>query len=73
LPVDAPAKKVRMTLNLLVYEPRLCFEYSIAPGLNASLGISYRFVTNLTGIYGIYNNDFSGPTGSVSIRFGDYR
>ncbi len=73
LPAETSAKKIKMTLNLLVYEPRLCFEYSIAPWLNASFGISYRLVTNLDGIYGIYNKDFSGPTGSVSIRFGDYR
>lgn len=73
LPVESPAKQIRMTLNLLVYEPRLSFEYTLAPWLNASFGVSYRFVTNLTGIYGIYNSDFSGPTGSISLRFGDYR
>lgn len=73
MPNVSPGNDIRTTLNLLVYEPRICFEYSIFNWLNTSIGFSYRFVANLDGAYGIMNNDVSGFTGSISFRFGDYR
>ena len=73
IPSGVQDKKIRTTLNLNVYEPRLNFEYSLYNWLNIAAGVSYRFVTNLDGLYGIYNKDLSGVNGSLSFRFGDYR
>jgi hypothetical protein len=73
VPFDNTGRKNTMTLNLLVYEPRICFEYSPLNWLNISTGVSYRVVTNLSGIYGVENKDLTGVTGSLSFRFGDYR
>ncbi|MDX1636650.1 MAG: hypothetical protein R3281_01690 [Balneolaceae bacterium] len=55
--------------SFFVFEPAVNLELNLTSYARVSLGISYRF-TNGIGYAGFDDADFSGPAGTVTLKFG---
>jgi hypothetical protein len=54
-----------------VFEPAANVEVNITTWCRALLGVSYRIVTGVTQV-GLGNGDFTGPSASLTIKFGSF-
>lgn len=58
--------------NLLLWEPRLNFELELYKWLHVDTGISYRFISSYTELYGITQKDLQGINILLTLKFGEY-
>lgn len=58
--------------NLLLWEPRLNFELELYKWLHVDTGISYRFISSYTELYGITQKDLQGVNILLTLKFGEY-
>jgi len=57
---------------MFLYTPSIELEFNIAKLFRVGAGVNYRFVFG-TGLPGYINNEFSGPGGFLSFRFGWFK
>lgn len=56
---------------LLVLEPAFTGELNVAPRVRLNVGLSYRLVSGIEQA-GLDNSDFSGPSASLTLKFGRF-
>jgi hypothetical protein len=55
-----------------VVEPTVSAELNLTTWMRLDVGAGYRFITGIGELVGISNSDFSGPSGSVTVKFGSF-
>ncbi|MFZ1729098.1 MAG: hypothetical protein WBQ23_06980 [Bacteroidota bacterium] len=58
--------------SVFVVEPAVNVELNVTEWFRISAGASYRFVSGLNELQGIEDKDLSGPSGSLSMKFGAF-
>ncbi len=56
---------------VFVLEPAVNAELNVTTWFRLNAGVSYRFVTGVTQV-GLDNGDFSGPTATLTFKFGTF-
>jgi hypothetical protein len=55
-----------------VVEPSINAELNLTTWMRLGAGVSYRYVTGIDELVGIANSDLSGPSGSITLKFGSF-
>lgn len=69
---DNHGRRYGRTEALFVAEPAVNVELNLTEWMRLSAGASYRFVNGVEGLIGLENNDLSGPSGQLALKFGAF-
>ena len=55
-----------------IVEPGIHAEVNMTDWCRAGIGAQYRYVNGIGSLTGVSNKDFSGPSGSITLKFGSF-